>query len=117
MGSVVDGFDKCIVIELEEANDPIFNKNGEFSKKVYDGIFQASDYNIEQKFRNFHSKGIAIVGSIKEGKLTDEQKKRFKLLRQEFPNVEILTYEQIIEKAQSTLDFWKEYKIIESFND
>ena len=56
---------------------PIFNKNGEFSKKVYDGIFQASDYNIEQKFRNIHSKGIAVIGSIQESKLTEDEKKRF----------------------------------------
>ena len=113
----LDGFDRCVVIELEEANDPIFNKNGEFSKKVYDWIFQAADYNIEQKFRNMHSKGIAIIGSINENKLIEDQKKRFKLLLQEFPNIEILTYEQIIEKAQSTLDFWKEYKVMDSFKD
>ena len=106
----IDGFDKCVVIELEEANDPIFNNNGEFSKKVYDGIFQAADYNIEQKFRDMNSKGIAVIGSIKGRTLTKDEKKRFKLLVQEFPNIEILTYEHIIEKAQSTLNFWKQYK-------
>ena len=109
----LDGFDKCIVIELEDSNDPIFKKNGEFAKKLYDGILQASDYNIEQKFRNYHSKSIAIIGSVKGMKLTDEQKKRFKLLTQEFPNTEILTYEHIIEKAKTTLSFWKEYNIKE----
>lgn len=110
----VDGFDKCFVIEIEEANDSIFNQNGEFSKKIYDGIIQASDYNLEQKFRNMHSKGIAIIGSINEKKMTIENKIRFKLLREEFPNIEILTYEQIIQKAQSTLDFWKKYEKIKN---
>lgn len=62
----LDGFDKCVVIELEDANDPIFKKNGEFSKKVYDGILQATDYNIEQKFRDLHSKGIAVIGSLQK---------------------------------------------------
>lgn len=115
--SRLDAFDKCVVIELEDSNDKIFKINGEFSKKVYDGIFQASDYNIEQKFRNLHSKGIAVIGSIQGMDLTEDNKKRFKLLLQEFPNIEILTYDQIIEKAKSTLDFWKNYDVKEKFNE
>ncbi len=111
----LDGFDKCVVIELEDANDPIFKKNGEFSKKVYDGILQAADYNIEQKFRDLHSKGIAVIGSTKGMSLDKEKKKRFKLLVQEFPNIEILTYDDIIAKAKSTLDFWKESSFKEKF--
>ena len=107
----LDGFDKCVVIELEESNDPIFKQNGELSTNVYDGIVQATDYNIEQKFRNLHSKGIAVIGSTKGIKMDDDKKKRFKLLSQEFPHIEILTYEQIIAKAQSTLEFWKKYNI------
>ena len=110
----LDGFDKCVVIELEESNDPIFKQNGEFSPKVYDGIFQAADYNIEQKFRDLHSKGIAVIGSTKGMEMDDDKKKRFKLLLQEFPNIEILTYDQIIAKAQSTLEFWKKYDIKKS---
>ncbi|MCH9659121.1 DUF4263 domain-containing protein [archaeon] len=113
----LDGFDKCVVIELEDANDRIFKKNGEFSKKVYDGIFQAADYNIEQKFRNYHSKGIAVIGSTRGMKLTDDNKKRFKLLLQEFPNIEILTYDQIIEKAKTTLEFWKKHEVKEIFSE
>ena len=111
----LDGFDKCVVIELEDSNDPIFKKNGEFSQKVYDGILQAADYNIEQKFRDLHSKGIAVIGSTKGMHLTEEKKKRFKLLVQEFPNIEILTYDDIIAKARSTLDFWKKNNIKENF--
>lgn len=113
----LDGFDKCVVIELEDSNDPIFKKNGEFSKKVYDGILQAADYNIEQKFRDLHSKGIAVIGSTKGMHMTKEKKKRFKLLVQEFPNIEILTYDDIIAKARSTLDFWKKHDIKEKFED
>ncbi len=111
----LDGFDKCVVIELEDANDPIFKKNGEFSPKVYDGILQAADYNIEQKFRGLHSKGIAVIGSTKGMHLDKEKKKRFKLLVQEFPNIEILTYDDIIAKARSTLEFWKKHDIKEKF--
>jgi hypothetical protein len=59
----IDGLDKCIVIELEEANDRIFNKDGSLSPEVYDGITQAVDYYIEQKSMGMNSKGIAVIGS------------------------------------------------------
>lgn len=111
----LDRFDKCVVIELEDANDPIFKTNGEFSKKVYDGILQAADYNIEQKFRGLHSKGIAVIGSTKGMHLDKDKKEHFKLLAQEFPHIEILTYDDIIAKARSTLDFWKKHDIKEEF--
>ncbi len=103
----LDGIDTCVVIEIEEANDKIFNLNGTISKKVYDGIVQAVDYTLEQKFRDVHSKGLAIIGSLKASDLSKDEKKRLHLLAESFPNVEILTYDQIIDKAESTLRFWK----------
>lgn len=104
----LDGTDTCVVIEIEEANDKIFNVDGTISKKVYDGIVQAIDYTLEQKFRDVHSKGLAVIGSLKASKLSQDEKKRLHLLAESFPNVEVLTYDQIIEKAESTLRFWKE---------
>ncbi len=106
----LDGLDRCVVIELEESNDKIFNNDGTISKKVYDGIYQAVDYTIEQKFRKIQSRGIAIIGSLATRKLTREQKIRLHLLAESFPNVEILTYDQIIQKAEITLSFWKKYE-------
>lgn len=47
--------------------------------------------------------------------LDDDKKKRFKLLVQEFPHIEILTYDDIISKAQSTLDFWEKNDHTEKF--
>jgi hypothetical protein len=59
----IDGLDKCVIIELEEANDPIFfRKDGTLSKGVYDGIHQAVDYYIEQRSQGYNSKGIAVIG-------------------------------------------------------
>jgi len=104
----LDGIDTCVVIEIEEANDKIFNKDGTISKEVYDGIVQTIDYSLEQKFRGIHSKGIAIIGSLKASKLTQDERNRLNLLAEQFPNVEVLTYNQIIQKAETTLKFWKE---------
>ncbi len=104
----LDGIDTCVVIEIEEANDKIFNEDGTVSKAVYDGIVQAVDYSLEQKFIGIHSKGIAIIGSLKASKLSKDERKRLNLLVESFPNVEVLTYDQIIEKAETTLRFWKE---------
>ena len=106
----LDGLDKCVVIELEEANDRIFNDDGTISKKVYDGIVQAIDYSLEQKLAEIYSKGIAVIGSLSMTELSKNEKKRLEILSESFTNVEILTYDQIIRKAQATLDFWKRYE-------
>lgn len=106
----LDGLDKCIVIELEEANDRIFNIDGTLSADVFDGINQAIDYNIEQRLRGFNSKGLAVIGSVQGLTLSEEHKKRLSSLIDHYHNIEILTYEDIIQKAESTLKFWKEYE-------
>jgi len=107
----IDGLDKCIVVELEEANDSIFNKDGSFSKEVYDGITQAVDYYIEQRCSGINSKGMVVVGSTLGMKLDAQQKERLRLLKETFHNVEVLTYDDIIEKAKNTINFWKKYEI------
>lgn len=105
----IDGLDKCVIIELEEANDPIFNKDGTLSKKVYEGIHQAVDYYIEQKSRGYNSRGLAVVGAILEKNLSGKQKKKLTLLKETFHNVDVLTYDDIIERAENTLNFWNTY--------
>ncbi len=106
----IDGLDKCVLIELEEANDPIFNKDGTLSKKVYDGINQAVDYYIEQTSLGYNSKGIAVIGALSGTRLTKVQKEKLTLLKESFHNVEVLTYNDIIKKAGNTLHFWKSYE-------
>ena len=80
------------------------------SKKVFDGINQAVDYNIEQRLRGFNSKGIAVIGSTMGLKLSSDHKKRLSSLIEHYHNIEILTYDDIIRKAETTLKFWKEYE-------
>lgn len=79
-------------------------------KKVYDRINQAVDYSIENQMRGTYSKGIANIGSLAAIDLSETQKTRLRLLNESFHDVDILTYDQIIEKAEATLDFWKKYE-------
>ncbi len=109
----IDGLDKCVIIEIEEANDRIFNKDGTLSKDVYDGINQAVDYYIEQKSKGFNSKGIAVIGSALGKKFTEAEKEKLILLKETFHNVEVLTYDNIIDKAKNTLHFWESYEPLE----
>lgn len=106
----LDSLDKCVVIELEEANDPIFKIDGTLSPKIFDGINQVVDYNVEQRLRGFNSKGIAVIGSLLGMNISTEKKNRLRLLGEHYHNIEILTYEDIIKKSETTLKFWKEEK-------
>ena len=103
----LDRLDKCVVIELEEANDKIFKIDGTLSKEIFDGIDQAVDYNVEQKMRGLNSRGIAVIGSIHGMDLTEDEKNRLRLLGEHYHNIDILTYEDLISKAENTLAFWK----------
>lgn len=106
----IDGLDTCVLIELEEANDRIFNNDNTISKEVYDGISQAVDYYIEYSSQGYNSKGMAVIGTISGTRLNKEQKQKLSLLKESFHNVEILTYDDIIQKARNTLNFWRSYE-------
>jgi hypothetical protein len=102
--------DGVVIIELEEANDKIFNLDGTLSKEVFDGIDQVIRYNIENRLKNKFPKGIAVIGSTLGIKLKEEQKIRLFLLAESFHNIEILTYDDILRKADATLRFFQSYK-------
>lgn len=101
--------DSAVLIELEEANDTIFNLDGTLSYEVFDGINQVVKYCIEKRAEGNFVKGIAVIGSVGVN-LEEVQKKRLFHLSESFHNVEILTYEDIIRKADSTIKFFDEYK-------
>lgn len=103
----LDRLDKCVVIELEEANDKIFKIDGTLAPEIFDGINQTVDYNIEQRLRGFNSRGIAVIGSIHGMELSQDEKNRLKLLGEHYHNIDIFTYEDLIENAETTLSFWK----------
>jgi glyoxylate utilization-related uncharacterized protein len=98
------------IIELEEVNDAIFNKDGAISREVYDGITQAVDYYIEHRSQNFKSKGMAVIGTTQGMRLTIEQKEKLRLLKETFHNIEVLTYDDIISQAENTIRFWETYE-------
>ncbi|XHH09549.1 MAG: Shedu anti-phage system protein SduA domain-containing protein [Candidatus Bathyarchaeia archaeon] len=102
--------DTCTIIELEEVNDAIFNKDGTISREVYDGITQAVDYYIEHRSKNFKSKGMAVIGTTQGMRLTSEQKEKLRLLKETFHNIEVLTYDDIINQAENTIRFWETYE-------
>ena len=106
----MDGtFDSAILIELEEANDRVFNQDGTLSYKVFDGINQAVKYCIEKRVEGKFVKGIAVIGSVGLN-IDANQKKRLFHLAESFHNVEILTYEDIINRADATIKFFEEYR-------
>ncbi|MDD4110886.1 MAG: DUF4263 domain-containing protein [Clostridia bacterium] len=100
--------DSCTVIELEEANDKIFNKDKTLSKEALDGLYQAISYHIYFNVeKNKSTKGIAILGFT--GPLDTIQKEKLRRLNDLFPKVEIKTYDQLIKDAERLLDFIKNY--------
>ncbi len=105
----LDGtIDKCIVIELEEANDKIFNKDRSLSKMLLDGLFQAIEYTIFHRIeKDRFAKGIAVLGSVRN--LTDKQRKKLEKLSEMFPFVEIKTYEDLIEDSKQVIYFMDNY--------
>ena len=100
--------DECVVIELEEANDMIFKKDGNLSKKVFDGINQAMIYVVLKKVERKEARGIAVIGSAK--KLGKRQKEQVRILRNSYPLVKILTYEDMISNASTVIKFLEKYK-------
>jgi hypothetical protein len=100
----LDGSYDCIVFEFEEANDPVFLKNGKISKKVMDGISQAISYVVFKRLEGEYAKGIAVIGSVKHP--NQAQLKQLKILASAV-NVEVLLYEDIISRAQRVVNFFQ----------
>lgn len=101
----LDGTFDALVFEFEEANDPIFMKNGKLSPKVMDGINQAQNYVLFKRLSGEYPKGIAVIGS-----LTKPKKKQLEQLRKLAAgvNVEILTYQDIMTRAENFIKFYEE---------
>jgi hypothetical protein len=100
----LDGSHDRIVFEFEEANDPVFLKNGRISKRVMDGINQAISYVAFKRLEGEYSKGIAVIGSVKHANKT--QLKQLRILASAV-NVEVLLYEDIISRAERVIRFFQ----------
>ncbi len=105
----IDGsIHKCVVMELEEANDKIFNKDKSLSKEVLDGLFQTIAYTIFHHVeKDKPTKGVAVLGYT--GNLDKNQQKKLERLSNMFPHIEIKTYDQLIKNAENTIAFLQDY--------
>ncbi len=100
--------DECVVIELEAPNDMIFKKDGNLSKEVFDGIHQAMVYTVLKEVEGREAHGIAVIGYNGE---TDKEKiKQLRILRNNYPFIKILTYNDMINTAQNVIKFLEEYR-------
>lgn len=106
------GYDKCVTIELEEANEKIFNSNGEISSEVYDGINQVISYVILQRSQGQFARGLAIIGYFELEKLSKQEESQWKYLVEEHRSVDVMSYGDIIRKAENALEFWEANKDI-----
>mgnify|MGYP001559976652 FL=1 len=100
------------IIEIKKVNEELFNKNGKMSKYLTNAIQQLIEYideaiiegdskRISNKFKiNFlKPKGILIIGREKD-KLS---KQKLEHLSYYFHNIEILTYDEILEKSKNII--------------
>jgi len=113
---IIDGIDgiktNVRFIELEDIKDKVKHKKGQketglISSETMDGISQVLRYNINAKLQGLHPKGVVIVGTYEK----DAQKWKEKLLtvKEFLGNIEILTYDDIIERAKNVIEFFEKY--------
>jgi hypothetical protein len=117
----IDGSKSVIFFELEAVNALIIHKKGKsetglLARDAFQGINQAVRYTIQSKLKGKHPKGKVIIGSIKKSK---KWKERLVSISEYLGNIEILTYDDIVEKAQKTIHFFENYqkKILEDYSE
>ena len=112
-----DGFHD--LIELKRADVELFNKKGKMSSTVAGALQQAIEYidkidrysdskSLTQEFnlgKVSRPKATVVIG--RSNKIIEEKLRR---LNHYFVDIEIITYDYILNKAQSTINFFKQIK-------
>lgn len=112
-----DGFHD--VVEIESANDTLFASQSNRLKmtgKLKDAISEIMDYidaYIQQTMKEFYEeqrevykpKGLVIIGKTK-----DKEKRELKQLNSFLHDIEVITFNDLIERARKTIDFIKKQK-------
>lgn len=101
------------IIEIKKSNDELFNKNGKMSKYLTDALQQLIEYideaiiegdskRISKKLQiNFlKPKGILIIGRKKN----KEIKEKLEHIKYYFHNIDILTYDDLLERGENILN-------------
>jgi len=73
----------------------------ELEKKTTD-----EKYQFENRLKIIRPKGIILFGS--QEPLVDEERQYLRILNSSYHNIQIITYQQLLEKAKNTLSIWKE---------
>lgn len=99
-------------IELEDIKDKVKHKKGQketglISSETIDGISQALRYNINAKLQGLHPKGVVIVGTYEKN--AQKWKEKLLIVKEFLGNIEILTYDDIIERAKNVIEFFERY--------
>ena len=83
----------CISDELSGAISQVLIQRDTLQKGYYE-----KRNNENNKFKSFNSSCIILIGSIKE--LTEKQQECFELIRSNSKDVEIITYDELLDKIQ-----------------
>jgi hypothetical protein len=111
-----DGF--VDIAELKGPSNPLFEKSGTrkvWSKHVKDAVSQMMDYLAQARehyssiaklsgLNVFFPKGYVIIGRRR-----DEERELLRVHNEFLNRVEILTYDDLLDRARQTLDFYKSY--------
>jgi len=65
-------------------------------------------YVVLKRVEKKHAVGIAVIGSHKS--MSEKQREQINLLRDMYPLVKILTYDDMIEQAETIIKFLERYK-------
>lgn len=109
---VIKRFDgEFVVVEIEDPQKSIFLKNGNFSSDFTQAFGQILDFqrwtrdNIDYAKRSANGledpRGLLIMG---KGKMSEENYNKLSFYRTRFRNIEILTYDEVLRKAELLLN-------------
>lgn len=98
-----------LIVEIEKPSTPIFYSNGDFHRDFMHGLRQVLDFQewLAQNVAYAQSKlpgikspqGLLVVGKVNG--LSDPEKARLNRFRKEHHSIEILGYDELLEKAQT----------------
>jgi len=112
-----DGFHD--VVEIESANDPLFSSKSnrlKMSTNLKDAVSEIMDYidaYIQETMKQFYEeqrevykpKGLVIIGKTKQS-----EKRELKQLNSFLHDIEVITFNDLIERARKTIEFIKKQK-------
>lgn len=100
-----------IVVEIEDPKKKMFNQRGDFSSEFTQAFGQVLDFqrwvrdNAAYSFKSLDGvvepKGLLIMG--RNNYLTSENKKKLEYFKTRFKDVDVLTYDDILERAKVLL--------------